>query len=129
MSEKAPNYTSEQEAVILGAVPLDKVKAAEIGLEIGKETRSVIAKVKRMEAEAQKEDPEAVFYIAQPAYQSKTGETPIRKADLVDAVAAFTGLDRARLSGLDKAPKSALKALSEVLAVAALDFDSDDSEA
>ena len=51
-------------------------------------------------------------------YKTKTGEDPITKKELVETVANYLDIDSAKLSGLEKAPKSDLKNL--VLAVAEL---------
>jgi len=46
-------------------------------------------------------------------YRSKTGDLPVTKVELVADLAAALGIESWHLEGLDKAPKAALKKLSE----------------
>ena len=64
-----------------------------------KSSKSIIGKLSR----------EGVYQRA--VYTSKTGETPVTKADLVCNIAENLGIEVEDLVGLDKSPKTALKAL------------------
>ena len=98
---KAPNFTPAQEQAIrdradeLGT--LDAASAAALATEMGKTTRSLIAKIVRMELP---------YATKQPV--TKTGEPVASKSKIVAEIAAVVG---GNLDGLEKAPKAALQAL------------------
>ena len=69
--------------------------------ELGKTTKSIIGKLSR----------EGVYKRA--VYKSKSGELPITKVELVSNIADNLGIEVEALAGLEKSPKSALKALEE----------------
>lgn len=69
--------------------------------ELGKTTKSIIGKLSR----------EGVYKRA--VYKSKSGELPITKVELVSNIADNLGIEVETLAGLEKSPKSALKALEE----------------
>ena len=91
------NYTPEMVAVLEAAQPIDYAKAQELGLQLDRGVRSIIAKCKR----------EGIEYISKPAPAKKKAAPS--KADLVSAIA--TGLDLDSLDGLEKATGSALNKL------------------
>ena len=103
------NYTPEQEAKLLAAAPFDLDGAKALAAELGKNYRSIIAKVKRMENERDEK-----LYIAKPAYTPKTGEKVESKADIVSAITEALSTE-ADLSGLVKADKLTLKRLREAV--------------
>jgi|TARA_B110000285_G_scaffold172966_1_gene193751 hypothetical protein len=70
-----------------------------LATELSKSTKSIIGKLSK----------EGVYQKA--VYTSKTGETPVTKAELVSSIAENLGLDVEDVAGLDKSPKGALKAL------------------
>ena len=98
---KAPNFTPAQEARLEAAAAehgtLNAALAAELATEMGKTTRSIIAKIVRMELP---------YTVKQPT--TKTGEPVASKATIVAEIAAVVG---GNLEGLEKAPKAALHAL------------------
>lgn len=95
--EKTPNYTPEQEARIRELAPLNAATAAELALEFGKTTRSVIAKAVRMDVGYQSKQP-----------TTKSGEPIEKKLDLVREIAEVVS---GNLTDLEKAPKPALVAI------------------
>ncbi len=104
---KTPNYTPEQEAAITAASEagvLNATVAAELAASMGKTTRSVIAKIVRMNL------PYAVK-----APTTKSGDPVTKKETIVSEIAALIG---ANLDGLEKAPKPALFALRQHLLAA-----------
>jgi hypothetical protein len=100
VAEKAKNYSVEQVAVLKDNAPFDLEKAKLIGLQIGKEYRSVIAKCLS----------EGIEYNSKPAPAKRPAvET---KAEIVAEIAASMGLE---LSGLEKATAKALVTLRETV--------------
>ena len=99
---KKPNYTAEQIAVLKDAQPLNQAKAVEIAEQIGKTSRSVIAKAKSLGLD----------------YEVKvraTKRVASSKADLVRAIAKGLDADASQFAGLEKATMSALSnLLSEI---------------
>ena len=99
---KKPNYTAEQIAVLKNAQPLNQAKAVEIAEEIGKTSRSVIAKAKSLGLD----------------YEVKvraTKRVASSKADLVRAIAKGLDADASQFEGLEKATMTALSnLLSEI---------------
>lgn len=69
--------------------------------ELGKTTKSIIGKLSR----------EGIYKRA--VYKSKSGELPVTKVELVSNIADNLGIEVETLAGLEKSPKSALKALEE----------------
>lgn len=97
---KDPNYTEAQEAFIRAESlkgPLNADAAARIGEALGKSSRSVIAKVIRMQLPYERK-----------VAVSKTGEPVTKKETLVAEIGAVVS---GNLDGLEKAPKAALIAL------------------
>lgn len=102
MTEKTVNYTAEQEARLMEvytpsasqAERVAQVKA--LAEEMGKSTRSVIAKLTVLKVYVPKE------------YVTKKNEAPVRKEALVAVVEEMVGTE---LNGLEKATKATLNAL------------------
>ena len=95
------NYNEEQTAYMVGQyteAPRPETVEA-LAVQLGKSSKSIIGKLSR----------EGVYQRA--VYTSKTGETPITKADLVSNIAENLGIEVEDLVGLDKSPKTTLKAL------------------
>lgn len=94
---KTPNYSPEQEAALVAAAPITWDMAQEFATDFGKSVKSIIAKVKTLDLD----------YVpkAKPA-PKRVGPT---KSEMVAEIEAATGLV---LTGLDKAPVAALKALA-----------------
>jgi hypothetical protein len=97
-----PNYTPEMVATLKANAPLNYEKAQEIGREIGRSAKSIIAKAKR----------EGIEYISKPAPAKKKAAPS--KADLVSAIC--TAVDTDSLDGLEKATGAALNKLLSSLA-------------
>lgn len=102
MAEKTPNYTPEMEAV-LSTVYDPKADEAtrskqidEIVGKVGRNRRSVIAKLSRMGLYVPKE------------YKNKRGEKPVSKAVYVAAIAAECGATEDQFDSLSKATKPVL---------------------
>ena len=91
------NYTPEMVAVLEAAQPIDYAKAQELGLQLDRGVRSIIAKCKR----------EGIEYISKPAPAKKKAAPS--KADMVAAICA--AIDTDSLDGLEKATGSALNKL------------------
>jgi len=110
MTEKTVNYTPEMEAV-LTAVYNPKADEAtrsdqinEIVEKVGRNRRSVIAKLSRMGLYVKKE------------YKNKRGEKPVSKAVLVSAIAKECGVNEEKVESLEKATKVALATVYQNLA-------------
>jgi len=69
--------------------------------ELGKSTKSIIGKLSR----------EGVYERA--IYKNKSGDLPVTKAEICSNIAENLGIEIEYLAGLEKAPKSTLKALEE----------------
>jgi hypothetical protein len=96
------NYTPEMVAVLEAAQPIDYAKAQELGLQLDRGVRSIIAKCKR----------EGFDYVSKPAPAKKKAAPS--KADMVAAICAAVDTDS--LDGLEKATGSALNKLLSSLA-------------
>lgn len=94
------NYTPEMEAVLTDAAPLNLEKAKEIGEQIGRSYRSVIAKAKSLGLE----------YESLPPPKKRPIQTT--KADLVAQISENLGAD---LGGLEKATMCALDNLAQAV--------------
>lgn len=105
--EKAPNYTPEQTAKMLGMYCADKtqVTVEKIALEMGKTVRSVVAKLSREKV-----------YIAK-EYKTKTGEKVVKKDEHADAIGAILKLRENDIESLTKCTKPALVAIFKALAM------------
>ena len=95
------NYTEEQTAFLVEKYQENPSMETVVLLaeKYGKTTKSIIGKLSR----------EGVYKRA--VYKSKSGESPITKLELVSNIAENLGIEVESLAGLDKAPKTTLKAL------------------
>jgi transposase-like protein len=96
MTTKAQTYTPEQTQQIVEAYQAGKTVEA-IAEQVGKSARSIVAKLSR-----------------EGVYQAKTRatQTPrVRKADLVDQIAARLEVDAELVESLEKATTEALEVL------------------
>lgn len=96
---KVVNYTPEQtESMVRSYTEAPTKETVEkLAADLGKSTRSVIAKLSR----------EGVYKKAE--YVGKTGEKPIKKDSLVGEIAEAMSLTEDKLDGLEKAPKGVLR--------------------
>ncbi len=104
--EKTVNYTDAQAAELRAAyvaAPTKDTVAAFAG-KFGKTTRSIVAKLAKME----------VYKKAE--YVSKTGEKPVKKDAHADAIAKVLGLSENDADSLTKANKTALVKVFSALA-------------
>lgn len=105
-SPKAPNYTPEQTAKIVGdyvANPSPETVNA-LATEFGKTVRSIVAKLSREGVYKKKE------------YTTKTGEPVVKKDAHADAIGAVLKLTEAETESLTKANKTALAKIFAALA-------------
>ena len=95
------NYTdTETEYMIMQYVKNPTVETVEeLAEELKKSKKSIIGKLSR----------EGVYLRA--VYKSKSGQEPITKVEMVSNIADNLGIEVEDLSGLEKSPKAALKAL------------------
>lgn len=106
-AEKTPNYTDEQEARLVAGYNPDATQAERnaqvdaLGLEMGKKPASIRAKLTSMKR-----------YVKQ-EYQTKTGEKPVRKADIVDRIADGMGFSADTFDSLGKATMPVLAKILE----------------
>ena len=103
MADKAVNYTAEQTAVMVSDYQ-SGVGVEQIALSLGKSVRSVVAKLSREKV-----------YVAK-TYTSKTGEKPVKKDTVADAIGAVLMLTEAETESLTKANKTALAKIFAALA-------------
>ena len=109
MAEKKVNYTDEMTAELVKAYEAAEDEAGresvivEKAEEFGKTVRSIRAKLSR----------EGV-YVAK-TYKSKTGDTPERKASIVQDIASALGVDSDVVGSLEKATKPTLNLLRGTL--------------
>lgn len=95
------NYTdTETEYMIMQYIKNPTVETVEeLAEELKKSKKSIIGKLSR----------EGVYLRA--IYKSKSGQEPITKVEMVSNIADNLGIEVEDLSGLEKSPKAALKAL------------------
>ncbi len=100
MSKTAPvvNYTPEMTKAVIEAYAAGTT-VVDIAAQFSKTSRSIIAKLSR----------EGVYKKAE--YVSKTGEKPVAKETLADAIGARLSLSENDTSSLAKANKTALAAV------------------
>ena len=105
-TEKTPNYTEAQtvamKATYTASPTQETVK--KLAEEMGKTTRSIIAKLSR----------EGVYKAKE--YVSKTGEKPVKKDAHADAIGAILRLSEGEIESLTKANKTALVKIFTALA-------------
>lgn len=102
-TEKTVNYTTEMEAT-MKADYLGGMTVEAIAEKMGKTTRSIVAKLSRMEIYKKKE------------YKTKTGEPVVKKDAHADAIGAILRLSEGEIDSLTKANKTALKKIFDALA-------------
>ena len=95
------NYTEDQTNYIVSRYKdMPRMETVEhLANELGKSTKSIIGKLSR----------EGVYERA--VYKSKSGHLPVTKNEIVCNIAENLGIEVEYLAGLEKAPKSTLKAL------------------
>lgn len=101
--EKVLNYTPEQTEVLLSGY-LDGVSIETLAETLGKSVRSIVAKLSREGVYKKKE------------YVSKTGEKPVKKDTVADAIGSVLLLTEAETESLTKANKTALAKIFNALA-------------
>jgi hypothetical protein len=99
------NYNEEQTKRIVEAYQSspNRETVEALAKELSKSIKSIIGKLSR----------EGVY--RREIYKTKTGELPVTKVEIVSDIADDLGIEVESLSGLEKAPKSALKKLKEAL--------------
>jgi len=120
-TDKTPNYSADQENIILAAVrengnianlALAEKLAADPrmnGADGPRKPRGITAKMSRM-AEA------GGFKYERKAPTTKDGQPVVKKLDAVKEIARLAGVDFAKLDGMEKAPKLALDTIRTALA-------------
>lgn len=101
----AVNYNEEQVKFMIAEYSSNPTRETVENLaeELDKSVKSIIGKLSR----------EGVYKKTE--YLTKTGEKPITKLELVEELAELLEINSTALAGLEKAPKSALKALREAI--------------
>ena len=102
-TEKIANYTPEMTAKIV-ADYTSGVTVEQIAESVGKTVRSIVAKLSREGVYVKKE------------YKTKTGEKPVKKDSMADAIGAVLNLSEGEIDSLAKANKSALTKIFSALA-------------
>ena len=97
----AVNYTQDQVEYIVNQYRLEPTRETveELAQELNKSVKSIIGKLSR----------EGVYRKTE--YTTKAGEKPVTKLELVIELGERLELESWELAGLEKAPKTALKAL------------------
>ena len=97
----AVNYTQDQVEYIVNQYRLEPTRETveELAEELNKSVKSIIGKLSR----------EGVYRKTE--YTTKAGEKPVTKLELVIELGERLELQEWELAGLEKAPKTALKAL------------------
>ena len=103
MATKTINYTPEQTLKIVTDYQ-SGISVETLAETFGKTTRSIIAKLSREGVYQKKE------------YVSKTGDKPIKKDTVADAIGAILGLTESETESLTKANKTALNKIFNALA-------------
>lgn len=109
---KTENYTKEQTAAMVArylASPSEETVKA-LAVELGKTTRSIIAKLTR-----EKKEDGAQVYVPK-TYKTKTGEAPEKKDTIADAIGKVLRLSDGETDSLTKANKTALNKIFSALA-------------
>ena len=103
---KVVNYTAEQTAKMVAdyvANP-NKDTVETLAKEMGKSVRSIVAKLSREKV-----------YVAK-TYETKTGEKPVKKDTVADAIGKILKMTEPEITSLEKANKTALNKIFEALA-------------
>lgn len=105
-TEKVVNYTEAQATELKTAYVANPTKetVAAFAEKFGKTTRSIVAKLAKME----------VYKKAE--YVSKTGEKPVKKDAHADAIGAVLKMTEPEIESLTKANKTALVKIFQALA-------------
>lgn len=103
MATKTINYTAEQTLKIITDYQ-SGISVETLAETFGKTTRSIIAKLSREGVYQKKE------------YVSKTGDKPIKKDTVADAIGAILRLTESETESLTKANKTALNKIFNALA-------------
>ena len=106
MTAKTVNYTAEQTAELVSAYVANPTTetVAMFAETFGKSVRSIVAKLSR----------EGVYKKAE--YVTKSGDKPVAKESLADAIGSILKLSDADRDSLAKANKRALQAVFNALA-------------
>lgn len=99
---KAVNYTEEQTTKIVQDYAAG-VSVEDIARELGKSTRSIVAKLSR----------EGVY--KKKTYTTKTGDAPVKKDEHADYIGKALGLTEADTDSLTKANKLALAKIADFI--------------
>lgn len=104
-TEKVVNYTEAQATELKTAYVANPTKetVAAFAAKFGKTTRSIVAKLAKME----------VYQKAE--YVSKTGEKPVKKDAHADAIGAVLKMTEPEIESLTKANKTALVKIFQAL--------------
>lgn len=113
-TEKIVNYTDDMVKVLLAHVPFNHEKAKEFSVTLGRGTQSIVAKLKRLEADETVKG-ERPFYIAKEAYVPKTGKPVEKKSDIVKNIEVLLGVANDVFKGLDKAAKAPLEKVRDAI--------------
>jgi|TARA_B100002052_G_scaffold287947_1_gene303493 hypothetical protein len=99
------NYNEQTTQYMLEKYTADPTRQTveDLAVELSRSVKSIIGKLSR----------EGVY--RREIYKTKTGELPVTKVEIVSDIADDLGIEVESLSGLEKAPKSALKKLKEAL--------------
>ena len=99
------NYNEQTTQYMLEKYTADPTRQTveDLAVELSRSVKSIIGKLSR----------EGVY--RREIYKTKTGELPVTKVEIVSDIADDLGNEVESLSGLEKAPKSALKKLKEAL--------------
>lgn len=97
------NYTPDMEAVLEDAQPIDYERAIQLGKELDRKPRSIIAKAKSMGLE---------YVVKVGSLEVKTRAPRVTKADYVEAIAKALSVDADELKGLELAR---IRSLSNLL--------------
>ena len=101
----AINYSIEDTQYIIDQYKNDPNRETvdRLAQELEKSAKSIIGKLSR----------EGVYQKTE--YLTKTGEKPVTKREIVEKISEIVGIPYQTLAGLEKSPKSSLKALEESL--------------
>ena len=101
----AVNYTESQVQMMIEAYTSSPTRETVENLaeELEKSVKSIIGKLSR----------EGVYQKTE--YLTKAGEKPVTKREIVEKISELVGIEYQTLAGLEKAPKSSLKALQDSL--------------
>ena len=99
------NYNDQTTQYMLEKYTADPTRQTveDLAEELSRSVKSIIGKLSR----------EGVY--RREIYKTKTGELPVTKVEIVSDIADNLDIEVESLSGLEKAPKSALKKLKEAL--------------